>query len=229
MGSSAAARAQVPDLQVPAAARARRGIVDVRESDAVPWEWLAAVHDGDLLERIRDGAMTVREQRGLGLPWSELAGRARAAVGRRHAGRGSARVAVWRGDEPRRRHPPRGPRLRARLLPVQRRRGDGGAAARRGPGAARARGRLRRPPGRRHRADPRPGPRRVHDLPARRAQLPVRAHPLRSGRRSAVRNRRRRVPARAVGRARRRRPARTSRSSSPAPIRGRATGSAGSR
>jgi acetoin utilization deacetylase AcuC-like enzyme len=48
------------------------GLVDVRESDAVSWEWLAAVHESDLLDRIRTGSMTVREQRGLGLPWSEL-------------------------------------------------------------------------------------------------------------------------------------------------------------
>jgi acetoin utilization deacetylase AcuC-like enzyme len=48
------------------------GLVDVRESDSVPWEWLAAVHESDLLARIRDGSMTVREQRALGLPWSEL-------------------------------------------------------------------------------------------------------------------------------------------------------------
>ena len=48
------------------------GLVDVRESDAVPWEWLAAAHEESLLARIRDGEMTVREQRGLGLPWSEL-------------------------------------------------------------------------------------------------------------------------------------------------------------
>jgi len=48
------------------------GIVDVCESDAVPWEWLAAVHESDLLDRIRTGSMTIREQRGLGLPWSEL-------------------------------------------------------------------------------------------------------------------------------------------------------------
>jgi acetoin utilization deacetylase AcuC-like enzyme len=46
--------------------------VEIRESEPVPWAWLAAVHDEDLLARIRDGAMTVREQRGLGLPWSEL-------------------------------------------------------------------------------------------------------------------------------------------------------------
>src|SRR4051794_10588616 len=56
--------------------------VTVLESDAVPWEWLAAVHDGDLLGRIRDGALSVREQRGLGLPWSEvLVERGRRSVG----------------------------------------------------------------------------------------------------------------------------------------------------
>jgi acetoin utilization deacetylase AcuC-like enzyme len=47
-------------------------LVEVRESPPVPWDWLAAVHDRDLLERIRTGTLTVREQRGLGLPWSEL-------------------------------------------------------------------------------------------------------------------------------------------------------------
>jgi acetoin utilization deacetylase AcuC-like enzyme len=58
------------------------GLVEVRESDAVPWEWLAAVHDRGLLARIRDGAMTVREVRGLGLPWSEmLVERGRRSVG----------------------------------------------------------------------------------------------------------------------------------------------------
>ena len=56
--------------------------VTVRESEAVPWEWLAAVHDRELLGRIRDGEMTVREQRGLGLPWSEvLVERGRRSVG----------------------------------------------------------------------------------------------------------------------------------------------------
>ena len=94
--------------------------------------------ESDLLDRIRDGAMTVREQRGLGLPWSELlVERGRRSVGGTLAAARRA-LAAWRGDEPRRRHPPRGPRLRARLLPVQRRRGDGGAAARRGARAARA-------------------------------------------------------------------------------------------
>src|ERR1700741_2988561 len=46
------------------------GVV-VRESDAVAWGGLGAVHDGDLLERIREGTLTLREQRGLGLPWSQ--------------------------------------------------------------------------------------------------------------------------------------------------------------
>ena len=56
--------------------------VTVRESDAVPWEWLAAVHEAPLLERIRLGELTVREVRGLGLPWSEvLVERGRRSVG----------------------------------------------------------------------------------------------------------------------------------------------------
>ena len=55
---------------------------EVREADAVPWAWLEAVHDGALLERIRAGEMTVREQRGLGLPWSpDLVERGRRSVG----------------------------------------------------------------------------------------------------------------------------------------------------
>jgi acetoin utilization deacetylase AcuC-like enzyme len=45
---------------------------EVHESEPVPWSWLAAVHDGALLERIRTGTLTRREERGLGLPWSEL-------------------------------------------------------------------------------------------------------------------------------------------------------------
>jgi acetoin utilization deacetylase AcuC-like enzyme len=56
--------------------------VTVLESDAVPWEWLAAVHEAPLLERIRLGELTLREQRGLGLPWSEaLVERGRRSVG----------------------------------------------------------------------------------------------------------------------------------------------------
>lgn len=56
--------------------------VIVRESEPVPWEWLGAVHDTDLLDRIRTGQMSIREQRGLGLPWSEvLVERGRRSVG----------------------------------------------------------------------------------------------------------------------------------------------------
>jgi acetoin utilization deacetylase AcuC-like enzyme len=56
--------------------------VTVLESEPVPWEWLAEVHEAPLLERIRLGEMTVREQRGLGLPWSEvLVERGRRSVG----------------------------------------------------------------------------------------------------------------------------------------------------
>jgi acetoin utilization deacetylase AcuC-like enzyme len=57
------------------------GVV-IHESEPVPWEWLAAVHDAELLARIREGTMTVREQRGLGLPWSDvLVERGRRSVG----------------------------------------------------------------------------------------------------------------------------------------------------
>jgi acetoin utilization deacetylase AcuC-like enzyme len=57
-------------------------LVTVRESEPVPWEWLAAVHDADLLERIRTGTLSLREERGLGLPWSEvLVERGRRSVG----------------------------------------------------------------------------------------------------------------------------------------------------
>ena len=58
------------------------GLVEVRESDPVPWAVLALVHDEALLERIREGRLTVREERGLGLPWSdELVERGRRSVG----------------------------------------------------------------------------------------------------------------------------------------------------
>jgi acetoin utilization deacetylase AcuC-like enzyme len=57
------------------------GVV-IHESEPVPWEWLAAVHDAELLARIRDGSMSVREQRALGLPWSKvLVERGRRSVG----------------------------------------------------------------------------------------------------------------------------------------------------
>ncbi len=54
---------------------------DVLEPPAVPWAWIEAVHDGALVARIRDGELTLRESRGLGLPWSpELVERGRRAV-----------------------------------------------------------------------------------------------------------------------------------------------------
>src|SRR3954454_19037465 len=69
--------------------------VSVLESEPVRWEWLAAVHHPSLLERIRTGEMTVREQRGLGLPWSEvLVERGRRSVGGTVA---AARRALERG------------------------------------------------------------------------------------------------------------------------------------
>src|SRR3954469_1710391 len=71
------------------------GSVTVLESEPVPWEWLAAVHEAALLERIRTGDLTVREVRGLGLPWSEvLVERGRRSVGGTVA---AARRALERG------------------------------------------------------------------------------------------------------------------------------------
>jgi acetoin utilization deacetylase AcuC-like enzyme len=50
----------------------------VTEAEPVPWELLAPVQELALTERIRAGTLSVREQRGLGLPWSpELVERAR--------------------------------------------------------------------------------------------------------------------------------------------------------
>lgn len=58
------------------------GLVTVLESEPVPWEWLGLVHEAPLLDRIRTGQMSTREQRGLGLPWSEvLVERGRRSVG----------------------------------------------------------------------------------------------------------------------------------------------------
>ncbi len=57
-------------------------LTEVHEPDPVDWAELAAVHDCGLLSRIREGCMTTREERGLGLPWSpELVERARRAAG----------------------------------------------------------------------------------------------------------------------------------------------------
>jgi acetoin utilization deacetylase AcuC-like enzyme len=55
---------------------------EVRESAPAPWAWLEAVHDPELMARIRTGALSLREQRALGLPWSEaLVERGRRSVG----------------------------------------------------------------------------------------------------------------------------------------------------
>jgi acetoin utilization deacetylase AcuC-like enzyme len=54
---------------------------ELHEPEPVDWVELAAVHDRGLLSRIREGCLTVREERGLGLPWShELVERGRCSV-----------------------------------------------------------------------------------------------------------------------------------------------------
>jgi acetoin utilization deacetylase AcuC-like enzyme len=54
---------------------------EVHEPEPVDWTALAAVHDAGLLARIRDGRLSVREERALGLPWSpQLVERARRSV-----------------------------------------------------------------------------------------------------------------------------------------------------
>ena len=51
---------------------------EVRESPAAPWDDLALVHGPEYLDRVRSGTLSVREERGLGLPWSpELVERGR--------------------------------------------------------------------------------------------------------------------------------------------------------
>jgi len=54
---------------------------EVLRPEPVAWAALHAVHDDALLERIRSGGLAIREERALGLPWSEqLVLRARSAV-----------------------------------------------------------------------------------------------------------------------------------------------------
>jgi acetoin utilization deacetylase AcuC-like enzyme len=54
---------------------------ELHEPGPAGWDDLAAVHDAGLLARIRDGGLSVREERGLGLPWSpELVERGRRSV-----------------------------------------------------------------------------------------------------------------------------------------------------
>jgi acetoin utilization deacetylase AcuC-like enzyme len=55
-------------------------VSEVLEAPPAAWEALGRVHDAGLLERIRTGALSERETRGLGLPWSaELVERGRRA------------------------------------------------------------------------------------------------------------------------------------------------------
>jgi acetoin utilization deacetylase AcuC-like enzyme len=69
--------------------------VEIREAEPVPWAWLEAVHDRGLIDRIRTGALSVREERGLGLPWSPgLVERGRRSVGGTVA---AAEMALERG------------------------------------------------------------------------------------------------------------------------------------
>jgi acetoin utilization deacetylase AcuC-like enzyme len=69
--------------------------IEVLEAEPAPWEWLEAVHAPDLIERIRTGTLSVREERGLGLPWSAaLVERGRRSVGGTVA---AAELALERG------------------------------------------------------------------------------------------------------------------------------------
>src|SRR3954471_17692492 len=43
---------------------------EIHECQPVPWDWIEAVQQRALVERLRAGTLSVREQRGLGLPWS---------------------------------------------------------------------------------------------------------------------------------------------------------------
>jgi acetoin utilization deacetylase AcuC-like enzyme len=55
---------------------------EVLEPEPVPWPLLERVHAPGLVARIRAGELSLREQRGLGLPWSpELVERGRRAIG----------------------------------------------------------------------------------------------------------------------------------------------------
>ena len=57
-------------------------VASVAEADAVSWEELVLMHSPALVERLRHGRLSLRESRGLGLPWSpELIERARRATG----------------------------------------------------------------------------------------------------------------------------------------------------
>ena len=67
----------------------REGLGEVLASDAAPWELLERVHDPGYLDHVRNGTLTQREIRALGLPWSaELVERGRRSTqGTIHAAR----------------------------------------------------------------------------------------------------------------------------------------------
>src|SRR2546423_1734233 len=71
-------------LQSPTTLRSPDGSAaaeEIQETGPVPWPVLERVHDAALVARIRGGGLSVREERGLGLPWSPpLVERGRRAV-----------------------------------------------------------------------------------------------------------------------------------------------------
>src|SRR3954468_52881 len=46
------------------------GADEIHEREQVAWDWIEGVQQRALVERLRAGTLSVREQRGLGLPWS---------------------------------------------------------------------------------------------------------------------------------------------------------------
>jgi len=43
---------------------------EIHECEPVPWAWIEAVQHPALVARLREGTLSLRERRGLGLPWS---------------------------------------------------------------------------------------------------------------------------------------------------------------
>ena len=77
-------------------ARLEDVVDEFREAEPAGWDDLGRVHDAGLLDRLRDGRLTEREARALGLPWSERLierGR-RATAGTVCAAREALRVGV---------------------------------------------------------------------------------------------------------------------------------------
>jgi acetoin utilization deacetylase AcuC-like enzyme len=69
---------------------------ELREPPPASWDELSLAHDRDYLLRVRDGALTEREQRRIGFPWSpEMVERSRRSVGATIA---AARTALSEGS-----------------------------------------------------------------------------------------------------------------------------------